>query len=503
MIKYIALLFSLMFVASSCEKLEDTYKDYVGDGEIRYLGQCSNVSVSPGWKRLIVKWVNGVDPMIDKVKVTWKVNDKENTILLDKGKNEYSIPNLGDGIYTISVCSVDKNGKSSLESIAYGRPYTSSHELIQSFTRIISKYYILNDHLILYFIGWQDNINSAILKYTKMDGTIDSLVIKKRIVRKDYYMLPEKIDVSKPITLYRTGYVTGCEDLITFDPYVLSRDKTYSADFKEMLKTKYGTSSGVINASGDVSETWANNVSELDFDISLTSFDDILNFPKLKKLNLGKHRYLLGNAINDQRGQLSVTDRWSSEFALEKSNKLTGLIVDRYNKHFKNISEPFIREMGKPVIPDYNYLNLNNLKFSLIPADSYDYNSHLEFLTDGNLESCWQSITSQSATEYSLVLDLKTIKHLSGLKIVQKHFGAYDQNMDIMPNLIKIKLSDNLATWEDATYVEENIIGTSSGEVNIIPFMSGGKNARYVKVIVNSQFYQGFYNVALAEIGLF
>ena len=39
-------------LAIGCEDLEDTYKDYAGDGAIRYLGKATGVSVHPGWKRL-------------------------------------------------------------------------------------------------------------------------------------------------------------------------------------------------------------------------------------------------------------------------------------------------------------------------------------------------------------------------------------------------------------------------------------------------------------------
>ena len=55
----------------SCESLEDTYKDYAGDGPIRYLGKCMDLTVQPGWNRLIVSWTNSADPVIDKIKVTW------------------------------------------------------------------------------------------------------------------------------------------------------------------------------------------------------------------------------------------------------------------------------------------------------------------------------------------------------------------------------------------------------------------------------------------------
>ena len=68
--KYIILLLTVLSMVS-CESLEDTYKDFAGDGPIRYLGKCSELTVQPGWNRLIVNWTNSADPVIDKIKITW------------------------------------------------------------------------------------------------------------------------------------------------------------------------------------------------------------------------------------------------------------------------------------------------------------------------------------------------------------------------------------------------------------------------------------------------
>ena len=94
-----------LILIMGCESLEDTYSDYAGDGTIRYIGKCTDVSVAPGWKRLIVKWVNNVDPVVDKIKVCWQVDDQKDSILLAPNTVEYSISNLEDGNYEVTVCA--------------------------------------------------------------------------------------------------------------------------------------------------------------------------------------------------------------------------------------------------------------------------------------------------------------------------------------------------------------------------------------------------------------
>ena len=83
-------------LAIGCEDLEDTYKDYAGDGAIRYLGKATGVSVHPGWKRLLVKWTNSVDPAIVNVKVQWNLNGVRKDTLLAKDVSECNIKNLED-----------------------------------------------------------------------------------------------------------------------------------------------------------------------------------------------------------------------------------------------------------------------------------------------------------------------------------------------------------------------------------------------------------------------
>lgn len=68
-IKYLVNLLIATVVSVSCgESLEDTYSDYAGNGKIRYPAKCSDLEVTVGWKRLELKWNNGVDAFTDKIK---------------------------------------------------------------------------------------------------------------------------------------------------------------------------------------------------------------------------------------------------------------------------------------------------------------------------------------------------------------------------------------------------------------------------------------------------
>lgn len=500
-------LFALIALLSACEKesLEDTYKDYAGDGEIRYIGKCTDLLVQPGWKRIIVTWKNNTDPLIKKVKVKWGIDANKDSVLLARGTTEYSITTLNgkeleDGNYEISVCGVDTSGHSSITNPVFGRPYTYDHEDIRAFNRLVSNIYIVQDRLILCFVGWQENMKEAKLTYTQKDGTPGELVLTPEIVDDLYYMVPGEIDPAKPIDLHRKGEIAGCKDIIDFEPYSFTTDKTYEADFKQEMKRQFGYDEVIP-------DSWANSVETLYLDWSIGSFIDLLNLPNLKKLVLGSRRYILPTEVADTLyGQSVVTDKIASDFALKVLHELNGLTVERYNKHFRNITEAdFIHEKGEPQDePEIVPLDMTGLRFTSWPEDDEAYHSGLEYLTDGNDDTCWEPIYLPGYLTYELMIDLKSQRTLNGLRFVQKKYTRNGE-ISIAPEMIKIKVSNNLSWWEDATYVEENTVGKSNGEINYISFSEKVKESQYqyVKILINAGSYANYYYSSAAEITLY
>lgn len=147
-VKYIMYLGILLALLAGCnETLEDTYSDYAGDGKIRYVGKCSEMLVKPGWRRLKVDWVNSMDIMVDKIKVSWEADGMKHDTLLASDMTSCDIRNLADNTYRIDVCAIDKNGNESLPITDYARPYSYEHEAVRSFSRIISKHYFIDNNL--------------------------------------------------------------------------------------------------------------------------------------------------------------------------------------------------------------------------------------------------------------------------------------------------------------------------------------------------------------------
>ena len=102
-----------------------------------------------------------------------------------------------------------------------------------------------------------------------------------------------------------------------------------------------------------------------------------------------------------------------------------------------------------------------------------------------------------------MTIDLGKEIEASGIKVVQKSFSNSDQDNDIAPQKMTLKIADKSGGLSDATYVEENTLGTSTGQTILLPFANGKQKVRYIQVGIPSQYYFGTFDVTLAEIGIY
>ena len=103
-----------------------------------------------------------------------------------------------------------------------------------------------------------------------------------------YFLIPGEgepgIDFSKEIKIQRKGKLPNCIDEINFEDATLLKDEqVWSAGFSQLLLKQYGVVTYEIN----------NSVETIELDYDMASFQVLLYFPNLKKVILGKNRYIL------------------------------------------------------------------------------------------------------------------------------------------------------------------------------------------------------------------
>lgn len=494
--RYLWILLSLLFVAG-CESLEDTYSDYAGDGTVRYLGMCEDITVSPGWERLIVEWKNSIDPVIEKVKVTWTKDGVVRDTLLESTKDSCNITGLEEGVYEITVCNIGKNGEQSLGSSQFARPYTYTHESVIGFTRLISRHFFVEDHLVVFFTEWQDYVTKAEIKYYKKGEDVPTpFKLTKEVLENKYFLLPDEMDLTKPVTLEREGRLEGCTDLIKFNPEVLLDEKLYTSDFRTWMLVKYGQT--------DVAKEFSDTLRTLEIDYSIRSIEDILNFPKLEKLILGKNRYAADYYPNFSELQ----EQEVGIFVLTVAHQLRGLKVERYSEHYFGYwlpyeLEEFVEDMGVPNLPELNYLDNKDWVATCNQIDENNSRlSDIKFLFDRLPFTYWQFPVHTSSLTYEVEVDMKELRELRGVSVQQRTFNSlYDDPTDL-PDWIQVQVSTDKILWESATYADANTLGQGSQETTLINF-SAPRTVRYVKFIFTDPPSEKTFQASLAEIRFF
>ena len=494
-----------MALMTSCgESLFDTYKDYAGDGEIRYVGKVTDLTATPGWEHINVSWTNSQDPIVDQVEVKWVDGERRDSVFLPAGTTDYDIQNITSGsTLEISVMSVDKNLNESMAQTTYVRAFTPEHELVQAFTRIVAKNYFLKNHLLLTFVGWGEELDEAYITYTqKSTGKEIRYELTPEIVGALHLDIPD-VDSSKPVMLYRNGYLQGCEDLIVNDPITLETDVAFDAEFKDELKRQFGYDQ-------IVPQDWADNVETFDLDWDMSNLLDLFKLPKLKTLNLGKNRYVRADQRDDEeKGQSKLVDVEQCDWVLKTMHELTGLKVNRYDKHYKELaSADYIHDINHDGEPKLNMIDLSKATVHMMPADDEDlvamgWSSHPEYLVDGDETTMWNPYMSDKSIEYTLDIDMKETHKVSGMRLVQSYYDEANASYrSLSPSMVKVYKSVNGSYYPVATFLEQTHLGSSTGEVNYIKFAEA-TDIQYVRIVVNTPPFFKNYQVSIAEIGMY
>ncbi len=504
MSKYILFIAASLLLFTACgETLEDTYKDYSGDGEIRYVGKVKDLQANPGWERVTVNWVNSDDPIVDQVEVKWTSDDVRDSVFLPAGTTSFDITGLTSGSsLQIDVMSVDKKLNESIPVTAYVRAYNQDHEMVQAFNRIVSRYFFLHDHLLLTFVGWDSQVEEAYVSYThKSTGKEGKFELTKDVVSQLHADIPD-VDSSKPVKVYRTGRIEGCDDLINFDPIELDTDRAFNSEFKQELKRQFGYDELVP-------DEFVNSVKTFDLDWDISDFADLLYFPNLKVLNLGKNRYVKASQVDTKKGRSAVANADLCDWVISELHKINGLTVNRYDNHFNELDKTsVIKEMGHQAEPALKLLSLKGATVEVSPAEDEDltaqgWSSHESALIDGNDNTSWLPYTRSKSTTFTITIKLKEPTVVHGMRLAQSYYVGSESTKHVLnPSYVYITKSDNGTYYTIATNLEQTFLGNSTGEINIIPFAKAEKT-QYIRVKVTTPMFYKDYQVSLAGIDLY
>ena len=493
---------ALLF-AAGCEDLKDTYDDYAGDGPVRYMARCTDVKVESGWECLRVFWKNALDPNREKILVRCVSELSAFDTIVPADAEACEIKGLPDATYTVSVAALSAAGDTSLTNNlqATGRPYFLGHESVQGFTTGILKHVFIRNNLVLFMNEWdEERMADFTLHYTDTEGTAKDFNLTEAFDAGDYLL--RDVDPSKEIVLTRQGYLEGCPDLITFPERTLAKGNvTMMGDFRNQLMERYG------EITPELLER-----EELDLDYDLASLEDILYFPNLKTLNLGKNRY-----FGSTKKVASLTDankRARMYFCANVLNELNeGMDVNVYragNKAgdmvFYNFKQKLgvyeyegtVNEMNGSQWPaDLALLDTEGWTVDITPAGETPEEFRTEMLFDDNPVTQWVPNTGQTQRSYNLTIDMQEARTVRGLKIVQGQVTYSLQNF-LLESVI-VQVSADGQTWTYPCHMEENTMGAVSGEKRLLNFAEE-QTVRYIRLTVKDRYSNNNTDCVLGDV---
>lgn len=491
--KYIVRLFAAILFLSGCnESLEDTYGDYAGDGKIRYVAKCSDVTTTPGWERLVVDWKNGTDATVNKIKVVWTFEERKDSVLLPKTSTSYNLTGLTDGTYRFDVCAVDTLGNESLREISYGRPYTREHEVMRAFTRGVLKPFFLSDKMIFFSDRWNENILEMKLKYKTPQGETKYYIFDKETSYNTLVTI-DSVSMNPQDTVYvlRRGTLEGSLDEAPFEPYAVSRKKNFSAGFANAIERRYGYSTKTKEQEEEFL-AFIEKAEELEFDYDVETLEDVLYCQNLKRLVVGKNRYLHGKKLTQYDNSKILSDPQKSYTVLDKAAdpEVLGLKVhyygnqSRYIHYFENTVKPYMVYEGYPELEQLTVVTTDELKKyedgNYVRCNLADPYAVLNQLVDDNPDTPWATTNQNNMRTYEMQMQLKEKTAIRGIKVVQTSSTDWAAAF-FMPATIAIQTSADGAVWENVTWFESNPLGRGVGEVTLLPMTGGTREVKYIK----------------------
>lgn len=116
----------------SCGKMDDTYREFLSEGEITYVAKADSLKIRSGRERIQLEWLVMSDPKVKGYKVFW--NNSLDSIVNDFNREvngdtvRLIIDKLKGGVYEFEVFQFGTKGTRSVRASITGRSYDSSYE---------------------------------------------------------------------------------------------------------------------------------------------------------------------------------------------------------------------------------------------------------------------------------------------------------------------------------------------------------------------------------------
>ena len=98
----------------SCDGMDATYKEFIEEGPIVYIGKVDSLKAYAGRNRVMLEWQKLLDPRAKTAKIFWENRTKSTELqLTDKATlTQVVVEDLAEGSYVFEICTYDTYGNS-------------------------------------------------------------------------------------------------------------------------------------------------------------------------------------------------------------------------------------------------------------------------------------------------------------------------------------------------------------------------------------------------------
>lgn len=176
----------ILFCAVSlvgCDGMDATYKDFIKDGPVVYIGKVDSLKAYAGRNRVMLEWQKLLDPRAKTVEIFWENRSKSVKVKLSdleekEAKIQYMMNELDEGTYVFEICTYDDKGNSSIMSEVPGVVYGEAYEQLLFNTRVESAKLRKEVLTIQFASSQEDTFIGSEITYTSTEGEVKTIFLE-------------------------------------------------------------------------------------------------------------------------------------------------------------------------------------------------------------------------------------------------------------------------------------------------------------------------------------
>lgn len=178
--KNLTLVFLFMGTLASCDGMDATYKEFIEEGPIVYIGKVDSLKAYAGRNRVMLEWQKLLDPRAKTAKIFWENRTKSTEVeLTDKDKlTQFMVKDLAEGSYVFEVCTYDTHGNSSIMVEIPGTSYGDVYENLLFNTKVKTAVFKNNVLTVTFATSLETTFKGSEITYTSSEGKNKTVVLE-------------------------------------------------------------------------------------------------------------------------------------------------------------------------------------------------------------------------------------------------------------------------------------------------------------------------------------